>query len=372
MKILIIDTYYDKFINSFHKRLKTSSETLNFEELREMLLNQSFGGVSNFYSKNLKSLGVEAETIIFNDKILQAKWLEMYGKGNFKKGFDLRSLSKADRVLNYSSAYKILNLQIDFYKPDVLYINSPAYFGPIFLNSAKKKVKLLVGQIASKLPPVFFFKPYDLMISTLPNQVEFFKKHNINAECLKLGFEASILEKIESKEKKYPITFVGSFAGVHDSSIFLFEEVAKNFKDFYIWGHDFERVKSDILKDRYKGEAWGLDMYNVLSNSLITLNRHGFIEGAGKFATNLRLFEATGVGTMLITDQKDTLGELFKVGEELETYASPLELIEKIKYYLENESARKKIAEAGQKRTLLDHTYRKRMEELLVIINKYI
>jgi len=51
-------------------------------------------------------------------------------------------------------------------------------------------------------------------------------------------------------------------------------------------------------------------MYNVLKNSKITLNNH--IGIAGCFAGNMRLFEATGVGTLLITDWKTNLKEMFK------------------------------------------------------------
>ena len=37
-------------------------------------------------------------------------------------------------------------------------------------------------------------------------------------------------------------------------------------------------------------------------------------------ATNMRLFEATGCGAMLITDAKQNLGDLFSVGVEIVAY----------------------------------------------------
>jgi spore maturation protein CgeB len=90
------------------------------------------------------------------------------------------------------------------------------------------------------------------------------------------------------------------------------------------------------------------------------------------YANNMRLYEATGVGTILITDFKSNLNDLFEVGKEVETYKTKEELLEKIEYYLTHETERKIIAEAGQRRTLKDHTYRVRMIELSGILSKYL
>jgi len=111
-------------------------------------------------------------------------------------------------------------------------------------------------------------------------------------------------------------------------------------------------------------------MYKILAQSKIVINRH--IDVAEDYANNMRMFEATGMGALLITDEKKNLPELFKVGKEVVTYKDSADLTEKIKYYLQHEDERQKIAKAGQKRTLTDHTYLKRMEELARIIKKYL
>ena len=111
-------------------------------------------------------------------------------------------------------------------------------------------------------------------------------------------------------------------------------------------------------------------MYNLLYNSRISLNRH--IDVAENYANNMRLFESTGVGAMLITDYKDNLPELFKIGTEIETYRTKKELVEKVNYYLAHNKERAQIAKSGQKRTLKEHTYIKRMTELLKILSKYL
>jgi spore maturation protein CgeB len=110
-------------------------------------------------------------------------------------------------------------------------------------------------------------------------------------------------------------------------------------------------------------------MYAILLNSKITLNHHGNIP---PYANNCRLYEATGVGTFLITDWKMNLHEIFEPGKEVIAYRTPEECAELIQYYLEHEAERKAIARAGQERTLKEHTYYHRMQELVEIVRKYL
>ena len=88
------------------------------------------------------------------------------------------------------------------------------------------------------------------------------------------------------------------------------------------------------------------------------------------FANNMRLYEATGVGTCLVTESRDNLTELFEPGKEVVTYEDECDCIEKVKYYLDHEQQRAAIARAGRQRTLREHTYAVRMGELLQILTQ--
>ena len=50
-------------------------------------------------------------------------------------------------------------------------------------------------------------------------------------------------------------------------------------------------------------------MYNILSRTKISFNRH--INVAENNANNMRLYEATGMGSLLLTDKKDNLMKTF-------------------------------------------------------------
>jgi spore maturation protein CgeB len=122
------------------------------------------------------------------------------------------------------------------------------------------------------------------------------------------------------------------------------------------------------LKSMHRGNAWGLDMYKIIASSLITLNRHSNI--SEKYANNMRLFEATGVGTLLLTDYKSNLEEYFKIDEEVLTYNNPDDAIEKIDWALRNPEQAKRISSEGQRRTLKFHTYEKILSTVANHINQ--
>src|SRR5262249_18735062 len=121
-------------------------------------------------------------------------------------------------------------------------------------------------------------------------------------------------------------------------------------------------------RSRNRGTAWGLAMYQLLQRSKITLNHH--INMAESYANNMRLYEATGVGTCLVTDWKPNLGEMFEPGKEVAAYRSPQECRDLINYYLAHDAEREALARAGQQRTLRDHTYERRMQELVELVRK--
>lgn len=367
MKFFIIDTYYEDFLNDFYSK-NPEIKKASYEKQKELLLAEQFG-TADFYSKNLKKIGHQAEEFIINNEILQKQWAKenniKYPKSHFQRIPKIRNYFKNNRMA------KILEFQILEFKPDIIYVQNLGILRPAFLEKIKKYTKLLVGQIACPLPPSYFLKPYDLIISSFPHYVKRFRNKGIKSEYLKIGFEESILDKLKESNKKYNAVFVGGISKHHNKIIETFEYLVKNNIPVDFWGYGFKnRFLGSSIHDKYHGEAWALDMYNIFYNAKISINRH--IDVAENYANNLRLYESTGVGTMLITDYKDNLNELFELGREIETYKSKEELLEKINYYFNHEEERKKIAKAGQERTLREHTYFCRMQELVEIINQYL
>ena len=90
------------------------------------------------------------------------------------------------------------------------------------------------------------------------------------------------------------------------------------------------------------------------------------------YANNMRLFEATGMGALLITDLKDNIADLFEPGKEVVCYKSVDECIELIDYYSRHEAERAAIAAAGQRRTLQSHSYAQVVADQVRIFERYL
>ena len=94
-------------------------------------------------------------------------------------------------------------------------------------------------------------------------------------------------------------------------------------------------------------------MYAILQRSKVTFNKH--IDMSNEYIGNARMFEATGVGALLLTDGLSSPNKVFKE-DEVVYYDTVEEAIEKLNYYLGHETDRLKIAKKGQERTLADYT----------------
>ncbi|MBI5153126.1 MAG: glycosyltransferase [Parcubacteria group bacterium] len=78
-----------------------------------------------------------------------------------------------------------------------------------------------------------------------------------------------------------------------------------------------------------------------------------------------RNFEIPGCGGFLLTADADNLGDYYIDGKEIVIFKGVPDLIEKARYYLKHEDERARIAVAGYERTVREHTYKKRFQELL-------
>ena len=392
-RILILNTDYPEYLDWLYVRHPGLEEQPYDEQMG--LRSESMFSVADFYSSNLRRLGHEAWDIHVNNEFMQKAWAKEQGVRVREPtpGSQLTriALRRARRIaaktplhrlipllrplVSYLSSpapwfYDILAAQIKHYKPDVLLNQAMDGISSRFLREMRPHLRLLVGQIASPLPRDEDFSCYDLIISSLPIFVEHFRSLGARSELHRLGFESAVLLRLKGRDPEIPVSFVGSLSSAHRTRVSLLDYLCSHL-DIRIWGSGLDRLpKGSPIRSHYKGSAWGTEMYQILHTSKMTLNHH--IDIAGSFANNMRLFEATGVGTLLITDWKENLHELFEPDKEVIAYRDPEECAELIQYYLEHENEREAIARAGQQRTLREHTYYHRMQELEDIILRHL
>ena len=77
-----------------------------------------------------------------------------------------------------------------------------------------------------------------------------------------------------------------------------------------------------------------------------------------------RHYEINACGGFQLSYYVEGLERQYRIGEEIAIYASPEELLEKIRYYLKHEDEREAIAQRGYARTRSDHTMEKRFNHI--------
>lgn len=369
MKILVVDTYYSSFLD--HARPRLEAGDLDYANMLQRLLAMRFG-TSDYYSRNLRTLGHEADDLIYNCLPLQRRWLAEHRPSGARAWLSnlVEKATAPRRNLGGDELRTIAIEQIRTMRPDVLYMQELSVFPPQVLAELKQYTRLIVGQIASPMPAPAVLRQYDLILSSFPHFVGRFRSLGIASEYFRIGFDPIVLSDLGSVPRTRGCTFVGGISGVHGARTRFLEALARE-TDIEFFGYGADRLPADsaILK-RHRGEAWALDMYRVLTESRITLNFH--IDVAERNANNMRLYEATGCGALLLTDEKDNLHELFVSGVEVVTYKDATEAAEKISYYLDHPDETQRIASAGQARSLRDHTYKMRMVELAGILERHL
>jgi spore maturation protein CgeB len=343
-------------------------------------------GWADFWKSNLEATGdYVVQEIVINGEAIQKRWA-------------------SENKVRYSHkqwALDIVEAQIAEFKPDVFWTDEINLMSPQFFSRIKKNhpcVKLIMAWDGVAFNNIKKFNGVDIMLSCVSHIVEYYQQHGIESFLLPFAFDKSILEKIIPANRPWDVSFVGGLSlgkGAHDQRFRLLKELANNIDINLQLSCNFARqaIKStyelvkhpkinglfdrtnDILNlysllRHNKGSVFGIEMYQVFADSKITINSH--IDAALNKAGNMRLFEATGVGTCLVTDWKDNLSDYFEPEKEVVTYRYPEECVEKVLWLLDHPIEREMIATAGQKRCLNDHSYKNRSMQLDKIIKSKI
>jgi spore maturation protein CgeB len=387
MRVLVLNADYPRFLAWLY-RSEPGLENGSYAA-QMAVRNASLFGVADFYSRNFAALGHDAAEIHVNNPHLQSAWAREHGmtieppaeigtaKAQALPDWLQRAIQPFKPMLRPlarkvglsprldAQSEQILLAQIEDFRPDLV-LNQDVFYIDTALARRIKAIgnPILIGQVGVEPSRGQDWSAYDLMISQLPRLVQAFRNYGVQAEVSYPAFEPKILEMLPTPpDVDIDVSFVGTVSVDHRQRIALLEAVAERF-DLKLWGaRPATLPASSPLHRCFQNEVWGTEMYQVLRRSRITLNSH--IDIAGKEAGNMRLFEATGVATFLLTDFKDNLDVLFKPDREVGVWRSVPDGLAKIDHYLCRPDERQAIARAGQSKTLQQHSYERRVGELL-------
>jgi spore maturation protein CgeB len=160
-----------------------------------------------------------------------------------------------------------------------------------------------------------------------------------------------------SKTNNLDVVFVGTYTRRRARLIKALEKAGIKVSVYGPYWRYF--MRSNNVRD----SIYGPEMVKVFNSAKIVLNIH--IEDDLPYKVNMRTFEATGCGAFLLTDYAYGMDKIFEINKELAVYANVNELLELVKYYLHCKEEREIVSIKAQEKAYNEHTYEKRISELI-------
>jgi spore maturation protein CgeB len=365
VKILLFWSYYEHYLDYLYAK-NNDVEGWSYDKQLDKILSDYFGWPPSLV-KRMSEYGCEVKIIIVNALPLQKAWAT---ENNCD--FDNRTWQ-----------YDIPLEQVKSFNPDVIWIGTMLpYFGE-YLKELRVHCKKIFAWVAAPIPDDANLSSIDCVLTSHANFQEHFRRKGKNCEILLPAFETRVLDSLSQVDKNIECSFVGSLSYLHVHRMQVIRTLADH-TPIQIWSDPPRLLSRGLLnpkfvrsylknfsyRSRINPSVWGMRMYEVLAESQITVNIH--VDAASGLAGNIRMFEATGVGALLMTEDSPNIKELYEPGLEVVTYRNASELVEKINYYMKYPKERERIANAGQKKTIAMHSTVQRSQELLQIFDKYL
>ncbi len=378
MRFLYLYSAYPLYLQKLYSR-RPGLDREPYEKQRAEIRDDAFGW-ADFWSHYLSQEGMDADECLVNAKAAQSAWASE--RGVAVPGDWLRGIAAA---------------RVAAFAPEVLFIDDFSIFPEAWVRELRQRVrsiKLIIAWCGAPYRDESFFRACDLVLSCIPELVQHFRERGHRSELLRHGFDRRILGRMRGVAEVAPVqtSFIGNVSAgdsAHGERARLLAYLADRCELAVFTpaadrtllqraraiakaaaGLGAEGLLPRELRKRMRPSVFGLEMFRTLRASRVTLNSH--IAISKNSASNMRLYEATGAGTCLLTDWKPDLGRQFDLDREVVTYRGAEECAEKVTYLLAHPEVRDRIAEAGQARTLRDHGFEIRAQEMHAILRSHL
>jgi spore maturation protein CgeB len=192
-----------------------------------------------------------------------------------------------------------------------------------------------------------YFAPYvDFCITSYPKSYKKSKELGLKNFYLMLNTScnADVCKKLDV-EKKYDVSFIGQPT---EERAEVLEYLIKKGVPVNIWGKGWNNLPNfESYKQNYRGVANDLPLITNQSKIMLAF----LMDDTGsRIQIKGRMAEVAGCGTFQIATANKETQFILKEDVEAAYFHSPQDLVDKIDYYLKNESVREKIAERAYKK----------------------
>ena len=183
---------------------------------------------------------------------------------------------------------------------------------------------------------------YDVVFVAHKKYISDYSRYTNNVFWLPYAYDPDIYHPLDTK-KTYDVAFIGSMDAERRATM---DAVRSNYSNLKV----------------FSGELWQLDANYAYNQSKVVLN----LARIGEM--NWRTFEVLGSGSFLLNSFSDELTEIFSDGTDFVMFKNKRDLIEKIGYFINNDSLSYKIAQTGHENVANNHTLEERVK---LILSKY-
>jgi len=315
------------------------------------------------------------------DALAMQPLYDLYEKNSREIPDKAERLRKISEQLNLSALRRVAE-----FKPDLVLVMALAPVGPWFIDQAKHLgvvtahwyIENFRYYPANPLVPKWqtIAPCYDYFFTI--QKGEYFEAlksiGQVHCHYLPTGCNPRVHSPLRDPTAADPglsadIAFIGS---PYPNRVALFQDLHEF--DLALWGPGWSETPALQSSARGNGQWIGSqDECKILNNAKIALNIHSslvpghFIERADFL--NPRVFTIAACGAFQLVDDPEFLSEAFEPGGELAVYRDLASLKDQLRCYLVDQDRRSRMARKAHTRALAEHTYAKRMEKMLSIMN---
>lgn len=371
LRIMQVDDFYPGYLNAFYGSRPGLAQKSSAEQ-GEALFRDGFSAV-HAVVPYLRDKGCETDYFASSALPLQRAWAREHGV----------PFPADERIWDL----EMVRRRVEHFRPDVLYLADPLRYNSRFLRALSFKPRLVVGWKAADVPFGTDWKGYDVILSNVPRILALAESLGAKRGVrFHPGMPKWIADHVAAIPQDTDVCFVGSlFSGQHAARAALLDGVARAAAQ-----HGFslalhlsgdERAVTPAMRPYLRPPAFGLGMHEALRRGKIVVNTGGTVsfvmpngerkmDLGGDDVINMRLFEATGGGSLVLTENMAGTIKYFEPGREVVTYQGEAQLIDTLLHYLTHEDERSVIAEAGRQRCLTEHSMEKAAAWFLRIIRE--
>ncbi len=199
---------------------------------------------------------------------------------------------------------------------------------------------------------------FDWCVTTSKGSLPWYKEHGFqNVILSQWAYNHKVFRPVEIA-REYDVSLIGA---PHSNRVELVRYLVGHGIDVRLFGPGWGSIPD--LKDRWGGYLSVEDMVLTICKTRINLNPARSSVGG---STQLKgsTFEIAGCRGFQLTEERPYLNDYFRLGEEIVTFTTFEDLLEKVRYYLEHDIERERIASKAYQRAQREHTWEKQLDKI--------